>query len=589
MSVVLISSPRIQLLDENGAPLVGAKLYTQQTGTTTPVATYTSSALTVAHANPIISDANGFFPAIYPDPDLGAIKFRFFDAGDVNLGIDTDPVFTPEAALTQAEVGAALYPITDSEDAAGVTPTDYAYPPLDMRRYGFSILASAATNTTALNNALAIATSAGGGKIIMPVGIFPFNGTVTIPSNVELIGATMGFGSYSSTVLNYTGSGIAISYEGYYSKLSHFKLMNSGTGTVGIKLIATQTQLENVTVMPENVSAGFSVAGIQADPAATTFTHLMRRVYVYGNVIGIDAARGNNFILDACFIESNGTNIRIGNASQVVNFVVCNGSVIELFGDGRAEETNTSVSIDVQSCLNFVCRDSYFEINGTSTVAATGQRGIKLGTVGGGEIAGNYFYGGSNFSQSAKSAINVASDLAKGVNIHGNHFESFNTTGVEATVSGSLTQLLFGINSKDANTPFVYDNTWTPVLRIAGAASAGATYATNGQVGRWQREGDRIIASCYMELTAKGSGTGAVGVGGLPASSANVTNLQTAGSLAVDNTGGAIVGSLHSLLAANTSIIGLAHNATGTRTNILDSDINNGSKFWISIEYSITA
>lgn len=48
-----------QFFDNNGTPLVGGKLYSYEAGTTTPLATYTTSDGTVANANPIILDAGG--------------------------------------------------------------------------------------------------------------------------------------------------------------------------------------------------------------------------------------------------------------------------------------------------------------------------------------------------------------------------------------------------------------------------------------------------------------------------------------------------------------------------------------------------
>ena len=51
-----------QFFDDNGAPLVGGKVYTYASGTTTPRATYTTSAGTVANTNPIILDAAGRTP-----------------------------------------------------------------------------------------------------------------------------------------------------------------------------------------------------------------------------------------------------------------------------------------------------------------------------------------------------------------------------------------------------------------------------------------------------------------------------------------------------------------------------------------------
>lgn len=51
-----------QFFDNNGGPLSGGKLYTYEAGTTTPQASYTTSAGNVAHTNPIILDAAGRIP-----------------------------------------------------------------------------------------------------------------------------------------------------------------------------------------------------------------------------------------------------------------------------------------------------------------------------------------------------------------------------------------------------------------------------------------------------------------------------------------------------------------------------------------------
>lgn len=51
-----------QFFDNSGYPLTGGKLYTYLAGTTTPAVTYTNSAGTVAHSNPIVLDAAGRVP-----------------------------------------------------------------------------------------------------------------------------------------------------------------------------------------------------------------------------------------------------------------------------------------------------------------------------------------------------------------------------------------------------------------------------------------------------------------------------------------------------------------------------------------------
>lgn len=48
-----------QFFDNNGVPLAGGLIYTYAAGTTTPQATYTTSAGTVAHTNPIVLNSAG--------------------------------------------------------------------------------------------------------------------------------------------------------------------------------------------------------------------------------------------------------------------------------------------------------------------------------------------------------------------------------------------------------------------------------------------------------------------------------------------------------------------------------------------------
>lgn len=52
-----------QFFDNTGVPLSGGLIYTYAAGTTTPQATYTTSAGNIAHPNPIVLDAAGRVPS----------------------------------------------------------------------------------------------------------------------------------------------------------------------------------------------------------------------------------------------------------------------------------------------------------------------------------------------------------------------------------------------------------------------------------------------------------------------------------------------------------------------------------------------
>lgn len=85
-----LSGPKFQAFANDGSFLVGGKLYTYEPGTTTPKATYTTSALSVANANPVILDSRGE-ANVWPD---GATKYVLKDSADNTLWT-VDNVGTP--------------------------------------------------------------------------------------------------------------------------------------------------------------------------------------------------------------------------------------------------------------------------------------------------------------------------------------------------------------------------------------------------------------------------------------------------------------------------------------------------------------
>lgn len=80
--------PRAQRVNLDGRPLAGAKLLTYVTGTSTPKPVFTDPALTTPHTNPVIADASGTFPSMYPEG--GNYRLVLTDANDVILYTDDD-------------------------------------------------------------------------------------------------------------------------------------------------------------------------------------------------------------------------------------------------------------------------------------------------------------------------------------------------------------------------------------------------------------------------------------------------------------------------------------------------------------------
>jgi hypothetical protein len=75
-----------QFFDDNGAPLVGGKLYSYAAGTTTLLTTYTTNAGTVANTNPIILNAGGRTPNEIWQATGILLKFVLYTATDELIG-----------------------------------------------------------------------------------------------------------------------------------------------------------------------------------------------------------------------------------------------------------------------------------------------------------------------------------------------------------------------------------------------------------------------------------------------------------------------------------------------------------------------
>lgn len=85
MSVFLspIGGAGWQFFNNDGTVLSGGKLYTYSAGTTTPKATYTTSAGNIAHANPIVLDSAGRVPGGEVWLSAATYKFVLNTSGDV--------------------------------------------------------------------------------------------------------------------------------------------------------------------------------------------------------------------------------------------------------------------------------------------------------------------------------------------------------------------------------------------------------------------------------------------------------------------------------------------------------------------------
>lgn len=83
VSLSIFGGVGAQFFTNTGAVLTGGKIYTYEAGTSTPLATYTSSTGNTAHTNPIVLDSAGRVPGGEIWNALRLYKFVLKDSNDV--------------------------------------------------------------------------------------------------------------------------------------------------------------------------------------------------------------------------------------------------------------------------------------------------------------------------------------------------------------------------------------------------------------------------------------------------------------------------------------------------------------------------
>jgi len=102
--------PVARIIDDNGKPIVGAKTYFYETGTTTLKTIYSDSLLTIPQANPVESLSGGTLPEIHLD---GIYKVVQTDENDVQIGQARDPYGNIDAGQFDAWINDKSYSLND--------------------------------------------------------------------------------------------------------------------------------------------------------------------------------------------------------------------------------------------------------------------------------------------------------------------------------------------------------------------------------------------------------------------------------------------------------------------------------------------
>ncbi len=169
VNVSLFAGAGWQFFDENGAILSGGLIYSYAAGTSTPLATYTTSVGNVPHANPIVLDASGRVPSggeIWAT-DFSGYKFVLKTSAAVTIG-------TYDNLMTGVSASTLMYTHGGTGSVSRST-TSKLQEWISVKDFG--AVADGVTNsTTAFNNALL---AAGGQYVFVPSGAYYIVGLVT--------------------------------------------------------------------------------------------------------------------------------------------------------------------------------------------------------------------------------------------------------------------------------------------------------------------------------------------------------------------------------------------------------------------------
>jgi hypothetical protein len=226
---------RQRIFSATGVISSGALLYTYQAGSTTPLATYSDSALTIANANPVVADSTGLLGPVYLLPQ--AYKFVVTDSLAVTLWEQDDVWDTGELVQAQTETKFCTTQFNAVTSTTGTTLTNV------VGLSGFTLATS---------------------------GVYKFDisiaGTSTVNSGLKL-----GFGLTTATLTNNEAVGVG-------HTASAVATQHTTTATTGMTLFGQTAAVIHVRIsgrLTVNVAGTLAVQAAQnAAHADTTSVYL---------------------------------------------------------------------------------------------------------------------------------------------------------------------------------------------------------------------------------------------------------------------------------------------------------------------------
>lgn len=464
---------------------------------------------------------------------------------------------------TQGGIGLILYPQTSAEAGAGVTPTQYFYPPGNVLRYGAD-LTGAVNSYTAFANAIAVCKT-NGNDVIVPAGNFKIDTTS---------------GTLNCSYVTFLGTGVtagAASPVAAGSVLSIVGTANSpftiGPGVTfdGIGFFYP-AQVDSFTpiVFPPTMVTSLAIAG------AINFVYIQNCTVfnAYRFFVDTDATGsiGHIFVLDntiygvlTCFeitynseiITFTGNEFSFGHflaatETGLRKYTRANGTVIQvpktdgltfngnvLFGYLNGIAFNTTASLCQLSSItaNYfdqvlfgilatgtgnisgmtITANSFVSFNSQLTTAI--GNAIKIATTGS-LVSEQITICANNFSTCTGDEINISGAVSAGrtVNINGNQFTAWG----QFQASGSYG----GINISSASTSYIANNN----IFINQAGTLAVAHGILGSLSDGVINGN-LFGACQTAINATFNAVVAIGNQSYGTISAGSNNYPASGTI----------------------------------------------------------
>jgi hypothetical protein len=407
-----------QFFDNNGVPLSGGLVYTYSAGTTTPLATYTSSSGSIANSNPIVLDASGRTPNEIWLTAGSVYKFVTQTSSATQIGSydnisginDFTSVYSNIYNAFSASSGATLVGYTQGgTNSVSRTVANKLQETISVKDFGAT--GNGTTDDTqsiqnAINYLATVSNGNSGGIVFFPIGTYLITDAVNTSTGglliatdyIQLVGEGMGTEDYNlgplpASYLKYTGSKNAINVGvngpwAYSNFLQGFEIHNLGiigTSSATNGIIFGTTGANQTIYYPGRVSltnlsitgfTGSNAAGIRINWVVTAYFH---RLNLFSNYNGVSIQGGTTIYFNHCLFRLNSNNgVLIGT-----NITDC------LFDGECVVESNSGegMQISSNSLANglIAVRNTHFENNCISTGS------YQLNVTGGGSGTTNMF------------------------------------------------------------------------------------------------------------------------------------------------------------------------------------------------------